>query len=69
MPCTILQILIEDGAEVKVGEGLLVMESMKTEVRIAAAGAGVVRMHVKKGDNVQEGVILCEILDGKAESC
>lgn len=67
MPCTILQVLVEDGATVKVGEGLLVMESMKTEVRMSAAQEGVVKVHVKKGDVIKEGVVLCEVSKDEAD--
>lgn len=67
MPCTILQVLVEDGATVKVGEGLLVMESMKTEVRMSAAQEGVVKVYVKKGDVIKEGVVLCEVLKDEAD--
>lgn len=62
MPCQILQILAKDGSIVKRGDGLLVMESMKTEIRINAEGPGTVRMYVEKGSRINEGVIMCEVL-------
>jgi biotin carboxyl carrier protein len=62
MPCRILQVMAKDGARVKRGDGLLVMESMKTEVKLAARSDGVVKMKCKEGDSVGEGGILCEVL-------
>lgn len=68
MPCHILQILAKDGSEVKRGDGLLVMESMKTEIRINADGPGLVRMHVKMGAKISEGVVLCEVIAPEEEA-
>ncbi len=61
MPCRILQIIAKDGEKVKRGDGLLVMESMKTEVKLTARSDGVVRMKCKEGDSVAEGGVLCEV--------
>lgn len=61
MPCHILQILAPDGSTVKAGDGLLVMESMKTEIRINAEAAGVVKMNVEQGSKISEGVVMCEV--------
>jgi len=60
MPCRILQVIAKDGGMVKKGEGLLVMESMKTEVKLTARSDGVVKMKCKEGDSVSEGGVLCE---------
>jgi biotin carboxyl carrier protein len=65
MPCRILQIIARDGAKVKRGDGLLVMESMKTEVKLTARSDGVVKMRCKEGDSVAEGGILCEVTTGE----
>lgn len=46
MPCRILEILAEDGASVKVGDGLLIMESMKTEIRSVISSLGKFRCGV-----------------------
>jgi len=62
MPCHILQVLAKDGSTVKRGDGLLVIESMKTEIRINAEAAGVVRMQVEQGAKISEGVVMCEVL-------
>lgn len=46
----------------KRGDGLLVMESMKTEVKLTARADGIVRMRCKEGDSVAEGGVLCEVV-------
>ena len=63
MPGKILQVLAKNGSEVKLGDGLLVMESMKTELRMTAASPGIVRMLVAEGDSTKDGTVLCEIQD------
>jgi biotin carboxyl carrier protein len=62
MPCRILQIIAKDGTLVKRGDGLLVMESMKTEVKLTARSDGIVHIRCKEGDSVSEGGILCEVV-------
>ena len=62
MPCRILQVIVKDGTKVKRGEGLLVMESMKTEVRLTARSDGIVKMKCREGDSVAEGGVLCEVI-------
>lgn len=62
MPCRILQVMKKDGEKVVKGEGLLVMESMKTEVKLTARSDGVVKMRCKEGDSVAEGGVLCEVI-------
>jgi biotin carboxyl carrier protein len=55
--------MAKDGGKVKRGEGLLVMESMKTEVKLTARSDGVVKMRCKVGDSVAEGGVLCEVIE------
>ena len=50
MPCRILQLIAKDGATVKAGDGILVMESMKTEIKLLARSAGKLKLLVKEGD-------------------
>ena len=50
MPCRILQLLAKQGQTVKAGDGILVMESMKTEIRLLARSSGVLQLLVKEGD-------------------
>jgi biotin carboxyl carrier protein len=63
MPCRILQVIAKDGIRVKRGEGLLVIESMKTEVKLTAKSDGIVKMRCKVGDSVAEGGVLCEVIE------
>lgn len=50
-----------DGASVAVGEMLIIMESMKMEIPVESPVAGVCRLAVAEGDNVQEGDLLATI--------
>lgn len=60
-PGKVLQILVQEGATVKKGDGLLVLESMKMEVRVEAAVSGEVEIFVKEGQLIQDGTILCKV--------
>jgi len=68
MPCRILQVIAKDGTNVKRGDGLLVMESMKTEVKLTARSDGVVKMRCKVGDSVAEGGVLCEVIEDERKA-
>ena len=62
MPGKILRILVREGDQVKVGQGLLVLEAMKMENEIPAPKDGVVkRILVKEGDTVDTGQALVEL--------
>lgn len=61
MPCKILQLLSKDGASVKQGDGILVMESMKTEVTVRAKTDGTLKINVKEGETLGEGAELCSV--------
>jgi acetyl/propionyl-CoA carboxylase alpha subunit len=62
MPGRILQVLVEPGQHVAEGDGLLILEAMKMEHRIAAAAAAVVRaVHVTAGQMVDDGSPLLEL--------
>ena len=68
MPGKILKVMVEVGAEVAEGEGLLVMEAMKMEHTIKAAHAGTVAaIHYKEGDLVDGGVDLLELVQSENE--
>lgn len=59
MPGLILDILVEPGQEIKKGDQLLVLEAMKMENVLKAAGDGVVKnIEVSKGNSVEKGQIL-----------
>ena len=64
MPGTVEQILVQPGDIVERGQILIIMESMKMELEIAAPQAGVVkRVAVEPGGQVDKGMRLLELED------
>lgn len=61
MPGRVIRIDVLSGSVIKPGQSLLVLESMKTEVRILARTAGTVELLVKEGAIVDEGVPLATV--------
>ncbi|MCF6268130.1 MAG: biotin/lipoyl-binding protein [Melioribacteraceae bacterium] len=62
LPGTILELKINIGDEVKVGDTLLIMEAMKMENNIKSDKAGkVTAIKINNGDSVLEGDVLIEI--------
>ena len=62
MQGTIVQVLVEVGATVEVGQAILVLEAMKMENHIAATRAGTVReIRVAAGDSVGTGDVMAVI--------
>ncbi len=62
MPGKIAKLAAKVGAEVSVGDPVLVMEAMKMENEIRCAVAGrIVAVHVKDGQAVETGTLLVEI--------
>ena len=62
MPGRIARILVEQGAAVRKGAGLLVLEAMKMENEIQAPADGVVdQIFVKAGDTVDGGADLVHV--------
>ncbi|KAM0425451.1 hypothetical protein ACHAPT_009240 [Fusarium lateritium] len=59
MPCKVLQVLKKAGEEVKAGEIVMIIESMKMEITIAASKDGMFEPNVKEGEAVNEGIRLC----------
>jgi len=58
---TVVQVLIEAGAEVKSGDTLFVLEAMKMETEVTAPKDGTIKsVDVKVGDAVQGGQVLIE---------
>jgi acetyl-CoA/propionyl-CoA carboxylase biotin carboxyl carrier protein len=62
MPGTVLLVNVADGDAVDEGDVLLVMESMKMELSIAAPHAGTVGLQVAAGDKVALGQTLAEVV-------
>lgn len=60
MPCKVLRILKKEGDQVKKGENVMVVESMKMEMSIALLTDGKFTTGLRVGDTVDEGVVLCE---------
>jgi acetyl-CoA carboxylase biotin carboxyl carrier protein len=59
MAGTVLNVLVESGAEVSSGETILMLESMKMEIPVEAEQAGkVTEVKVNVGDFVNEGDVL-----------
>ena len=62
MPGTILAVNVQNGAAVKKGDVLMVLEAMKMENEIVAPADGTVAsVNVTKGSSVETGTVLCVI--------
>ncbi len=58
----IIKVVVAEGEQVEEGDLLVVMESMKMQLRIEAIRAGVVsHIHCKAGDNVARGAVVVEV--------
>ncbi len=58
----IIKVHVSEGDSVEAGQLLIVMESMKMQLQIAAIHAGVVSgIHCKAGDNVARGAIVVDV--------
>jgi glutaconyl-CoA/methylmalonyl-CoA decarboxylase subunit gamma len=63
LPGNILQLFVQNGSNVKVGDKLLLYEAMKMENIITAEKDGVIsNLKVGVGDNVLQDVLLMEII-------
>ena len=61
MPGTILNVNVQNGASVKKGDVLMILEAMKMENEIMAPCDGVVSSVITKGSSVETGTVLCVI--------
>lgn len=62
MPGLVQRILVKEGDEVAMDQGLLVLVAMKMENELGSPKAGVVKqIRVKEGDNVESGAVLITI--------
>lgn len=61
MPGNILDIKVANGAAVKAGDVLVILEAMKMENEIMAPCDGTVTVVVTKGSAVETGAVLCTI--------
>jgi biotin carboxyl carrier protein len=61
MPGLIVDLRVQEGATVKAGDPLLVLEAMKMENILKSPGEGTVKkIKIKKGDSVDKGQVLIE---------
>ena len=61
MPGNVLKLAVAEGATVKKGDKILVLEAMKMENDINAVADGVVAFAVKSGESVETGAVLAYI--------
>ncbi len=61
MPGLVLRFSVENGATVKKGDKVVVLEAMKMENDIVASADGTITFLVKPGDNVVSGADLASI--------
>lgn len=61
LPGLILSLAQSEGAKVKKGDKLIVLEAMKMENDVFSPADGTVSYAVKKGDNVETGAVLAYI--------
>ena len=61
MPGNILDIKVANGASVKKGDVIIILEAMKMENEIMAPCDGTVNVVVTKGAAVETGAVLCTI--------
>ena len=70
MPGTVKQILVAPGDSVERGQTVIIMESMKMELTIAAHRDGVVkRIPVEQGGQIDKGMRLLELEDQPDSAC
>ncbi len=66
MPGKIVEVLTEEGREIRAGEPLLILEAMKMQNEIQAPVSGKVKkIHVKSGESVLKDDLMVEIIIGK----
>jgi len=59
MPGKIIEVLVSEGQKVKMGDPVLIMESMKMEQTIVATSTGTIeRIEISKGDTVETGFVM-----------
>ena len=65
MPGKIIDIMVEEGAAVKEGEPIIILEAMKMQNEIASHVTGTVKsVEVKKHESVMKDDVLIEIQKG-----
>jgi len=65
MPGKIVDIMVEEGTEVKEGEPIIILEAMKMQNEISSHITGIIKtISVKKGETVMKDDVLVEITKG-----
>lgn len=65
MPGKIIDVLVEEGSEVKEGDAIIILEAMKMQNEISSHVTGLVKsISVKKNDSVMKDDVLIEIQKG-----
>ncbi|WP_296709624.1 urea carboxylase [Rhodoblastus sp.] len=61
-PGNVWKLMVEEGAHVEIGQPLVIIESMKMEISIAATARGIVRaIQAKPGQTLRAGDIVCAL--------
>ncbi len=61
-PGNVWKLMVEEGAHVEIGQTLVIIESMKMEISIAANARGIVRaIQVKPGQTLRAGDLVCAL--------
>lgn len=61
MVASVWIVAVTEGDHVIAGETLVILESMKMEIPVVAARAGIVRLNVAQGDVVREDDVIAAI--------
>ena len=62
MPGLIVDVLVNEGDQVNIGDTLLVQEAMKMQMKIRTASAGTIKkINTKAGNQVEKGVLLISL--------
>ena len=65
MVSTVYQVVVSAGDEVKEGDTLVILESMKMEIPVLTECAGTVQdLHVVEGEVLQEGDLIATVTAG-----
>ena len=62
MPGKVVKIMVQDGASIKKGETIAILEAMKMEHLVIAPTNGVVKLFAAEGETVSEGSKLAEVV-------
>ena len=64
MQGTVVKIAVQEGANVEIGDLIIVLEAMKMEQPLIAHKAGkITNLKAKIGEIVSSGTVLCDIID------